>query len=270
MCLALLLAPALASAQAAAEAEPTEDGSAAPDTTADAGVEPAADDPAQPPAEPREATQDDPMPARGTSSVVINEQERQLQREQEAMLEQTEAETRQDEEDSSESLDHELQIGLRGGIGVPFLFALRYNDGPPCNATGDQFCLGVGSALITFDLSFGVSADVEIVAGARIGAIGVEPTQSNNIQLLLGIRAYISPESMAKIYLAPSLVLDVTDAGTVTNWGDVDFGVRGAFGVQIDMLRFLGLYVELGVNILFLRSFGLGPDLQGGFQVRFP
>jgi len=277
ICLALLLAPALASAQADGEQAPPEATSpeaTTPDDGASEGTADGADDavPAQDSDGPREATQDDPMPARGTSSVEVNEQEQRLRREQEAMLDETAEGTQQATENADESLDHEFQLGIRGGVGVPFLFALRYNNGPPCDDTGEQFCLNVGSALVTFDLSFGLSTDIEVVVGGRIGAVGVEPTNSSNIQLLLGLRAYISPESIAKVYLSPNLVLDLTEAGALAgmNWGDVDFGVRGAFGVQIDMVRFVGLYVELGVNILFLRSFGIAPDLQGGFQVRFP
>ncbi|MCB9591771.1 MAG: hypothetical protein H6719_03470 [Sandaracinaceae bacterium] len=272
-CFALLATPALAAAQ---DAE-AEDGFAADDAADEAAAaegEPA-DEP--PSTGPREATTSDPMPARTSSSVVVNEREAQLRREQEAFVEESEEGSgeeggEEDGDDDDDSLDHEFQLGIRGGIGVPFIFALRYNNGPACDAEGDQFCLFVGSTIVTFDISFGVAPDIEIVLGGRIGAIGVEPTQTNQGQILLGLRAYISPESIAKVYLAPSLVLDLTPQGPlrVDNWGDVDFGVRGAFGVVVDPIRYLGLYVELGVNILFLRSFGISPDLSGGFQVRFP
>lgn len=274
-CIALSLAPALAGAQAADDAEGEVE--ATPDPADPAGGDAGGD------AGPREATTSDPMPAQGTSSVVVDEREAALRREQEEFEAESEEGTgegtgeEEEEEDDGDSLDHEYQVGLRAGIGVPFMFALRYNDGPRCNGTvdtadPDAFCLYVGSTIITFDLSFGVTPDVEIVLGGRIGAIQVEPTQTNTGQISLGIRAYISPESIAKVYLAPSLVLDLTPNGvpSVPNWGDVDFGVRGAFGVVVDPIRYLGLYIEIGVNILFLRSFGISPDVTGGFQVRFP
>lgn len=270
-CFALVAAPGLAAAQDDAEQE-----AVAPDDGEDGGTGDTGDEGDD--GGPHEATTSDPMPARGTSSVVVDEREAALRREQAEFEEQTEEQeqlqTEIDEEDAG--LSHLYQVGIRAGIGVPFIFALRYNSGPRCNNSDpmdpDQFCLFVGSTIITFDVSFGVTPDVEIVLGGRIGAIQVEPTQTNSGQMLLGIRAYISPESIAKVYLAPSVVLDLTPNGTpiVPNWGDVDFGVRGAFGVVVDPIRYLGLYVELGVNILFLRSFGISPDITGGFQVRFP
>jgi len=282
LCFLLLALPAAASAQ-----DDGAEGAAAPpadeDGSAEAAPPPADDgaDDAAPPADdttteaPREATTEDPMPPQGTSSVVVDERQRELEREQAMMREETEEETEEDLEEADVGLGHLYQVGIRGGVGVPFMFALRYNGGPRCNGSDpmdpDQFCLFVGSTVITFDVSFGVTNDVEIVLGGRIGAVPVEPTENLNGQLLLGIRAYISPESIAKVYFAPSVVLDVTPpVAAVAGWGDVDFGVRGAFGVQVDMFRYLGLYVEIGVNILFIRSFGIAPDVSGGFQVRFP
>lgn len=267
-CAALLAAPSFAAAQEDAEQ------AAAPPDAGDDGDEGPADEP-PPDTGPREATTSDPMPAQTTSSVVVDEREAALRREQAAFEEESEDQEQQrseEDEDDGDGLDHEYQVGLRAGIGVPFVFALRYGDGAPCDRAGEQFCLFVGSTIITFDVSFGVTPDVEIVLGGRIGAIQVEPTETNTGQISLGIRAYISPESLAKVYLAPSLVLDLTPNGVpaVMNWGDVDFGVRGAFGVVVDPIRYLGLYVEIGVNILFLRSFGISPDVTGGFQVRFP
>lgn len=210
-------------------------------------------------------------PATSSGSVVVDEREDALRREQEAMLEESGESTAHDQEATEESFDHEFQMGIRGGAGVPFWFGLKYSSGPPCDAAGGEFCRYVGSGIIDFDLSFGVTPDVEIVALGRIGMIGVEPTSQNNVQVGLGIRAYISPESRFKIYLAPSLILDLTPAGPlVTAWGDVDVGVRGAFGLQLDIVRYVGLWIEIGVNVLFLRSFGVGPYASGGFQVRFP
>ncbi|MBX3271602.1 MAG: hypothetical protein KF729_15155 [Sandaracinaceae bacterium] len=261
LCFALVTLPGLAAAQAAGE--PPDD------------EEPAADEPDEGPTGPREATTADPMPERGTSSVVIDQREAALRREQAEFQEQERREgdtAGPAREDDGDGLHHEYQVGLRVGVGVPFLFALRYNNGPRCSAVDppEAFCLLVGSTAITFDLSFGVSRDIEIVVGGRIGAIVSAPTETNHAQILAGIRAYLGPDSIFKAYLAPSVVLDVTPNGLIPNWGDVDFGVRGAFGVQVDPIRFLGIYAEIGVNILFLRSFAISPDLSGGLQVRFP
>lgn len=214
------------------------------------------------------------VPARATSSVEIDPRQDELEAEQAAMTAPRGAVVvveDDEDEDAGESLDHEYQVGIRVGAGVPFFFGIRYEDGPPCDDDGSTFCFFVGSGVADLDLSFGVTPGLEITAMGRIGMVGVEPTENNVLQTGLGIRAYISPESLFKLFLGARAMLDFTPSGGgVSSWGDVDFGVRGEVGVQLDVLRYLGFYVQVGVNILFLRAFGISPDATGGVQVRFP
>ena len=46
--------------------------------------------------------------------------------------------------------------------------------------------------------------------------------------------------------------------------------MRGEFGAQVDIVRWVAVYAQIGVNILFLRSFGVWGDASAGVQVRFP
>lgn len=274
LCLTILALPALAGAQTEeAPIEIIDDDPAGDDTVAEEEGPPPGDLGTIGPGDGAGGRE----PATASASIVVDDRAAELRREQEEMVAEHLEGTRgdDDEQDESESLDHELQLGIRVGAGVPFFFGLRYSGGPRCDDSNpmdpNTFCVGVGSGIIDFDLSFGVSADVEIVVLGRIGMIGVEPTEQNNIQIGIGVRAYMSPASIFKVYLAPALILDLTPAGTVmSDWGDVDFGVRGAFGFQVDIVRYVGLFIELGVNILFVRSFGIGPYATGGFQIRFP
>jgi hypothetical protein len=174
------------------------------------------------------------------------------------------------EGESAESLDHDLQVGIRVGAGLPFFFGIRYATGPRCGPTDDTFCFFLGAGFVDLDLSFGVTPDLEITALGRIGMVGVSPTDQNNVVLGLGVRSYLSPASMFKFFLGARLILDLTGAGAVANWGDVDFGVRGEVGVQLDIVRYVGLYLQIGVSVAFLRAFGIGTDGSGGVQVRFP
>jgi hypothetical protein len=219
------------------------------------------------------AQEEPPPPDVATISVVIDERQAELEAEQaaavEADLSSTQPVARDDQADDSD-LDHEFQVGIRAGAGVPFVFALRYGDGAPCDGGGNAFCVFVGSGIVDTELSFGVTRDLEITAMFRIGMIGQEPTEQNNMMAGLGIRSYISPESLFKFFLGARFILDFTQNGGVADWGDVDFGVRGEAGVQLDIVRWVGLYIQLGVNVTFLRAFGISPDLTGGVQVRFP
>lgn len=217
----------------------------------------------------------EPPPEEATSSVVVDERQAELEAEQAAVQEQDLSSTQpvaRDEEGDDSDLDHEYQVGIRAGAGVPFVFALRYGDGAPCDRDGSPFCVFVGSGIVDVDVSFGATRDLEITAMFRIGMIGQEPSEQNAMMFGLGIRSYLSPESLFKFYLGARLMLDFTQSGMVDagDWGPVDFGVRGEAGVQLDVVRYVGFFIQLGVNVTFLRAFGISPDLTGGFQIRFP
>jgi hypothetical protein len=167
-------------------------------------------------------------------------------------------------------LDHEYQLGIRVGFGVPFFFAIRYDADKPCDLMNSQFCVGIGSGIADLDLSFGITRDLEITAFVRLGLAPDVPTITNRVLVGLGLRYYVVPESVLKPYLGVRGILDVTSRGALTSLSDVDGGLRGEFGVQCDIVRYVGLYVQLGVNILFARALYVGPDLTGGVQARFP
>lgn len=205
-----------------------------------------------------------------STSVVVDEREADLAREQAEMREEAGSEARPRPTDHPDSLDHELQVGLRFGAGVPFLFALRYGTGAPCDNGGSTFCVLVGSGVMDLDLSFGVLPDLEITLMGRYGMVGVEPTGSNNIVLGLGIRSYIGPESVFKGFFGVRAILDLTPAGVVSGWSDVDAGVRGEAGIQVDFVRYFGLYLQIGVNITVVRALAIAPDATGGLQLRVP
>jgi len=56
----------------------------------------------------------------------------------------------------------------------------------------------------------------------------------------------------------------------VPDYNSIDIGARGEFGVIVDVLRYLGLYAQLGVGIHFLNALNFIGDVTGGIQARFP
>lgn len=168
-----------------------------------------------------------------------------------------------------ESLDHRMQVGLRVGAGMPYGFAIRYGDGAQCDAAGNSFCHGFGTPLFDVDLGFGVTDSAEVSVSGRFGLTESDVSGTNPIQLGLGVRGYLSPEDLFKLYIGGRVILDITQSN-IPGWDDVDFGVRGEFGAQFDVLRHLGIYIQLGAGIAFIRAFSITADLTAGVQVRFP
>jgi hypothetical protein len=51
---------------------------------------------------------------------------------------------------------------------------------------------------------------------------------------------------------------------------DVDVTLRPFFGIQFDIVRWVGLFLQITPTMGFIRSFRFAFDGGGGVQVRFP
>ncbi|MGF1468829.1 MAG: hypothetical protein ACFCGT_22105, partial [Sandaracinaceae bacterium] len=234
------------------------------------------EDGAQPPEDgaPGDGGPDGGAPAAEGPAVVVDEREAELQEEQ-RRLEREAAREAVEAEEPEPGLSHRNQVGLRVGAGVPFVFALRYTNDDSCRTVPDDedpgtFCNGVGSAVLDLEASFGLNDGVELTAMGRLGLAGEQPTTSNLLAFGIGIRGYSDPRSAFKVFFGGRVWLDVTNAGMAREWPAVDAGVRGEFGLQLDIARFLGVYAQGGLNVLFVRALSFIVDVTGGLQVRFP
>ncbi len=172
--------------------------------------------------------------------------------------------------DGTAELSHKYQVGLRVGAGMPFIFAVKYGDGPVCSTNpGETFCRGFGTPLMDVELSFGITDGAEVSFLTRFGLTEDDVTSSHPVLLGLGIRGYNSPFDAFSVFFGARVILDLTSSN-IAGWTNVDFGLRGEFGLQYDFLRYIGIYTQLGVSLAFLRAFAVTIDLTGGFQVRFP
>lgn len=216
-------------------------------------------------------------PADASTSVVVDDEQAELERRQreagavgdgpadevvvtpEPVAEQTPA----------ESLHHGEQVSIRAGIAVPYVFAVKYAEGPRCDDEGETFCRRLGAALVDLEIGFGVSTTVELSLLARLGLADDEAAGANPLAFGFGARAYGSPHSVFKLFFGGRIVLDVTSSEAM-QWKDFDVGLRGEFGLQVDFVRHAGVYVQLAPSVTFLRGLYFVPDVSGGVQARFP
>jgi hypothetical protein len=179
------------------------------------------------------------------------------------------------EERPEESMSHEQQVGLRLGAGVPFIFAVKYGDGPVCgddlsdDGTPAEFCRHFGAALLDLEIAYGLSDTVELSVLARFGLTDDEAADSNPLAFGIGARAYTSAHAMFKAFLGGRVMLDATSSDT-PEWSSVDVGARGELGLQFDVVRYVGLYAQIGASIMILRALSFAFDATGGVQARFP
>lgn len=168
-----------------------------------------------------------------------------------------------------EPLSHAGQVGIRVGFGVPYIFAVKYGEGPRCDATGEEFCHRLGSALIDLEIGVGLSETVELSGLARFGLAEDEASNAVPLAFGFGARAYTSPSAQVKGFLGGRAMIDITSSD-VPEWKTVDLGVRGELGIQFDLVRYVGFYAQAGASIMLLRALNLAFDGTVGVQVRFP
>jgi hypothetical protein len=169
-----------------------------------------------------------------------------------------------------ESLSHQNQVGIRVGAGMPYVFAVKYGTGPLCSDDPSKtFCTRFGSPLLDVELGFGIGESAEVSVLARFGLTDDEAADHPPLIFGLGVRGYGSPHDMVKLFFGGRVILDAT-SGSQPNWSSVDIGVRGELGLQVDFIRYVGAYLQLGETISFLRGLYFTTDLTGGVQARFP
>lgn len=169
--------------------------------------------------------------------------------------------------------DHEFMGVLRIGFGMPYLIAIKYADGPLCEPTtepDDQtFCARAGEPFLDLEAGFAFTHRLEVV-GAVTVSLDEDPIALAKPRAFgIGIRGYTSDEAIVKGFFGARLVLDYTSSDA-DDWSNVDFGVRGDFGIQVDPIRWLGIFLQGAVGIRLLRGFTFLPEASAGLQIRFP
>jgi hypothetical protein len=167
----------------------------------------------------------------------------------------------------SHRMQGELRVGVNDGYGL----AIRYANGPACDAASSTFCRGRSPITMDFAAGFGALDWLEVEARFRLG---VEPT--NGFELSsgagsalpmaagLGVRIYGSETSRFKFAFGVAALLDFTRGQPL------DVVARLDEGLHYDVARQFGFYVQIGESITFLRALGFEIDGGLGIQGRFP
>lgn len=167
-------------------------------------------------------------------------------------------------------LTHRNQVGIRVGAGIGGVLGVRYKNGPDCGTTpGESFCARAGTPFLDIDLSFGVSGSLEITALGRIGLTVDDFSRARPMLFGLGVRAYTPKEAVFKLFLGGRVYVDIQDS-PLAGREALDFGVRGDIGLQVDFVRYFGMYLQAGVGLQFVNSFTFLGDASAGLQTRFP
>jgi hypothetical protein len=200
---------------------------------------------------------------------------------------------------------HMMQIGLRGGIVLGYGTSFRYDNSPFCkepDTTEDppneqQSICGFGKPPMTeIALSFAPLDSIEPYIFARLGFSREAKTDTEALKLFgIGARIYTMSDSPFKIFVEPAIAYETegaagnpeycsngcddiaqNDPGTGGNADqytteykkDVVFHI--GIGPQYDFAKYVGLYLNGGIDVGILRSISAAFIGNLGLQVRIP
>jgi hypothetical protein len=175
-------------------------------------------------------------------------------------------------------MDHRLQTGLSIMPGTGYRLIVPYKENQYCGdssgQTGKRVCAHSVPVFLDFQLSFGVSSRVDLVADIRFGLQGdpaLPGPNSHQFALAPGLRFWLDQEVALKFFTTLQFVYDYTDfTAAQSGINSSDVGVRNANGLMYDPIRNVGFFVQFGETIGFMRWFRIDLDVGLGAQIRFP
>jgi hypothetical protein len=173
------------------------------------------------------------------------------------------------------SLSHKYQIGLAARAGTGYRVIAPYHD-EFCGqwdkeVGGDKksVCGSRQPVWLEISPSFGVTSSLEILVDVRIYLENLDEslTKSRGYFFAPGIKYYTDPESFFKFFATGQVVFENQDyGGTVSSF---DVGIRSAIGINFDIVRYVGLYLQGGIILGLNRWMTFTVDFGAGFQVRY-
>lgn len=178
---------------------------------------------------------------------------------------------------------HKGQVGLRAAFVFGRRMILRYDESPLCGEydtrTSDvdqvKYCGHGGPLAIDVGVSFAPRDFIEPFLWGRFGISAEYQTDTEAVIILGGgARVYAVSESGFKLYLEPAIGLELEKGRGNQHWArfpyPIDVVVHVAGGPQFDVSRNVGLFLDGGLTMGFVRAFHSSLELRAGLQLRVP
>jgi len=169
------------------------------------------------------------------------------------------------------SYSHRLQGGLGVIFGSGYRGLVKYNGKPgTCEdvANSDKtFCHSRLPTFMDIQASFGATRGLAAIVDFRLG-LENDFTHSRPLALAPGIKYFIDAQDRLKLFITLQLAIDFT--GQLAEIPRTDFGIRNAVGLQFDVHRVFGFWLQLGDTLAFRRYFRFELDAAVGLEARFP
>jgi hypothetical protein len=175
---------------------------------------------------------------------------------------------------------HEGKIGFSARLGLGLRAIATYDEKVYCGSTDSTVttgnapvCLGRSPLALGFEVSYGVTRRVDILAELQLGLeqdFASSPSTNDGphpVWLSPGARFWFSEAAKSSLFVTAQAVLDVSGYKGVSG---TDVGVRSLQGYWYDISRSFGLYLYASETATVARWIDLGLDIGIGFQGRYP
>jgi hypothetical protein len=191
---------------------------------------------------------------------------------------------------------HQMQFGLRAGIVFGYRMFFRYDESPFCtepftdeqDPQKQQSICGFGAPPATeLALSFAPFDSIEPYIFARLGFSGEAQTNTDPLRMMgIGARIYTMSDEAFKLFVEPALAYQFEQGAGDPSYcsgesrdvrcGDVrtdykrDLVFHLGIGPQYDFARYVGIYLNAGIDVGILRAIHATLLANVGLQARFP
>lgn len=163
-------------------------------------------------------------------------------------------------------LGHKYQFGLGVRAGTGFRVIMPYGD-ESCGDADAEVCGARLPVWLELSPSFGITQSLEVLLDVRL-YLEQDFTDSRGYFFAPGLKYYTDPNSLFKFYASGQVVFENQEQ-LPGGPGSFDIAARATLGVQFDVLRYVGLYVQGGLIVGFLRWLTFTIDGSAGIQIRY-
>jgi len=146
--------------------------------------------------------------------------------------------------------------------------ACGWKTGDGGEVEGEAVCTGRSSVFLEILAGYGIVPRVEVFAILRLGLEGPERGRTQPRQVGAGIKVYSPADGLFKIGLGVAPLFDFSERYP-KDLG-YDFAIHVPIQFQFDILRWVGVYLELAPNVSFVTELRFEIAAGVGVQGRFP
>lgn len=173
-----------------------------------------------------------------------------------------------------EKYDHRFQFGLGLRSGTGFRAIVPYHEENcgelKADGTNKDVCSSRQPVWLEISPSFGLTEGLELLVDLRL-SLEEDFSKSRPLYFAPGVKYYPDAEEMFKFFIAGQMVFEIAeqDAAKNPDLTNFDMAMRAVLGVQLDVLRYLGFYLQGGTMLGFNRWLTVTADFAAGVQGRY-